>query len=341
MKRITPKLLFAFSLALFILFLCNPDEVQKTAHESVLFCAAVLIPSLFPGFVLSSLLLDLWQTSARNAKQHLACPPAVLKAWIIGLLAGFPSAADSVCRAVQNGSMSKTEGERCLAFTNNPGIVFVICAVGSGMYGSFSVGAYLWIIQTVTALLVGVLMMKRRPFPNATMPAEGAPDPTDFPKAVVSSVRAVLNICGFVVFFRVLTDVLTPSDSGIFKTVLSGLLEMTCGISQLNPAESIALPLSSLMLGWSGFSVHFQIVNAVSAANLSLRPYFIGKILQAILSALFTIATMPFLYAQPFAPANVFCLTLSAAVAVFTLLARFGKENSHGKRNFRARKATP
>ena len=340
MKRFTPKLLFAFSLALFILFLCNPDEVQKTAHESVLFCAAVLIPSLFPGFVLSSLLIDLWQTSAGFGKISRRLPPALIKSWFIGVLAGFPSAADSICHAVQNGSMSKIDGERCLSFTNNPGIVFVICAVGSGMYGSFSVGVYLWIIQTVTALLIGSLMMNHTPFSHATMPAAGTPDTNSFPKAVVSSVRAVLNVCGFVVFFRVLTNVLTPSDGNICKTVLSGLLEMTCGISQLNPAEEITLPLTSMMLGWSGFSVHFQIVNAVSEAKLSLRPYFVGKVLQSLLSALFTTATIPLLYTQPFTIASIICLILSAAVVLLAILLRFGKENSNGKRNLRTRKAT-
>ena len=162
MKCFTVQLLFVFSAAIFVLFLFSPDTVQRTAYESVLFCSAVLIPSLFPGFVLSDVLISLSSGAKHRSGglffQVFRLPPALIRCWLIGLLAGFPTAADCAVRMVRAGEIEKNDGERCLAFTNNPGIVFVICAVGSGIFGSMFIGLYLWVIQTVAATLVGDVM---------------------------------------------------------------------------------------------------------------------------------------------------------------------------------------
>ena len=345
MKRFSVSFLLFLSVLLFILFLCSPDTVQRTAHESILFCASTLIPSLFPGFVLSDLIIGLSSTKRRGDGglfYHLfRLPSTCIRCWIIGLLAGFPAAATCTSQMVLSGEISKNEGERCLAFTNNPGIVFVVCAVGGGLFGSFSIGIFLWIIQTVSAGFVGILFAdpRRQNFPKNSTPQVPIVLNRVFPKAVVSSVSAVLNICGFVVFFRVLIAVLTsaiPLNS--FQTVLSGLLEVTCGISFLKDFSFHSALLASLMLGWSGFSVHFQILNVISTAELSPKYYFPGKVLQACFSSIMTALTYPIfsksLPEQGIGFTVIFFLFLLSIVFAI----RFRKEYYYGKQKLRTGK---
>ncbi len=338
MKRFSVYLLLLFTVSLFILFLCSPDTVQRTAYESILFCSAAVIPSLFPGFVLSDLIIGLSSGKRLGTCQlfsSLFClPSACIRCWIIGLLAGFPAAAGCATQMVRSGEITKNDGERCLAFTNNPGIVFVVCAVGSGVFGSFVIGFYLWAIQTIAALLVGILMANPRNKDLASKNSSASPVMfrTAFPKSVVSSVTAVLNICGFIVFFRVLIAVLTatvPLNS--FKAVLSGLLEITCGMSFFEEFSLPAAIFASLMLGWSGFSVHFQILNVISSAELSAKYYFPGKVLQAVFSAGIARLTYPILF--DFLPFPGILLTAACIMLLFLFVfgIRFRKEYLYGK----------
>ncbi len=344
MKRFCIRFLFFVCVVLFILFLISPDTVQKSAHESILFCAAVLIPSLFPGFVLSDLLLSLSHPSGKKDSwfsRIFGLPSVLLQCWIIGLLAGFPAAADCAAHFTQRGIVGKEDGARCLAFTNNPGIVFVVCAVGSGLFGSFSIGIYLWVIQTVSAFLVGILFANPKNLKHSLAPkTDGSQVSVKrvFPAAVVTSVSSVLNICGFVIFFRSLIDVVTcaiPLD--FFRTVLAGLLEMTCGISGLSDFTFLNAFAASVMLGWSGCSVHFQILNVIASADLSARYYLAGKVLQTCFSAFLTAISYSVFWGAK--AEHPFLIAFVAVLFFFLIIGfRLRKDRSYGKRKISVRK---
>ena len=333
MKSASARVVLLLSCGIFFLFLCFPEVARASAEEAVLFCGKVLIPSLFPGFVLADLLINLSVGHPRRSRFFewvFRLPSEAIRCFLIGLLAGFPSAADCAVQQVQRGEVSKEDAERCLAFTNNPGIVFVICAVGIGIFGSLEIGIYLWILQTLSSLLVGVLLAKK---PQST-PFSGKRNDREIslkrllPNAVVSSVSAVLNICGFVIFFRVLIAILTFSlPLRPFQSLLAGMLEMTCGVANFNRFDYASAILTSAILGWSGFSVHFQIMSRVTLSDLSLKYYFPGKFLQSLLSALFVFATYPlFFFTEE--PRLFLSLIVLITSVILLLFLRLRKEKS-------------
>lgn len=342
MKRLPIRFLFFITVVLFLLFLLLPDVVQRSAHESLLFCIAVLIPSLFPGFVLSSVLIELFGSISfknRLFSNVFLLPENFFQCWLLGLLSGFPSAAECACRMVLSGTADKRDAERCLGFTNNPGIVFVICAVGGGLFGNFFVGLYLWLIQAVSSIFVGMVLAKpkRMTGSSASSAIASVSCKSLLPKAVASSVSSVLNICGFVIFFRVLLSVITAGLSpDLPRIFLAGLLEMTCGISMLPQFSFVAALLASAMLGWSGMSVHFQVLNVVSAQGLSVRYYFFGKFLQVFFSVLLTSLSFPALFSggpRISLPVSVFWFFLLLFI-VFSIRVR--KEFVYGSRNIQS-----
>lgn len=333
MKQFSFRLLFFVSATLFALFLCSPDTVQRAAYESLLFCGAVLVPSLFPGFVLSDLLISLYPASKGTVNgwffRIFRLPSCLMRCWLIGLLAGFPAAADNATRMVLSGEVSKQDAERCLAFTNNPGLVFVVCGVGSGMFGSFCTGIYLWLIQAVSAFLIAVLFAEPSNISHAvfTSSCPRISLKRVFPRAVVTSVDAVLNVCGFVVFFRTLIAVLTVAlPYSPLRALLAGGLELTCGISALSEFSFLTAIMASIMLGWSGLSVHFQIMNVISTADLSPKYYFLGKFLQAFFSVCFAAGSYPLIFSSLRAEIKYAALMLVFGMVLIVLAIRIRRE---------------
>lgn len=65
---------------------------------------------------------------------------------------------------------------------------------------------------------------------------------------------------------------------------------MTSGLTSLKgAAESMnaRLSMAAFMLGWAGVSVHCQVLSFLGDSGLSLVPYLTGKLLHAILSAVY------------------------------------------------------
>lgn len=78
----------------------------------------------------------------------------------------------------------------------------------------------------------------------------------------------------------------------ISLSILTGFIEVTNGISFVSNISYISTNLKiiicSFILGFGGFSVLLQVLSITSKANISIKPYFLGKLLQAILAAIYT-----------------------------------------------------
>ncbi|NSW90972.1 MAG: sporulation integral membrane protein YlbJ [Firmicutes bacterium] len=132
--------------------------------------------------------------------------------------------------------------------------------------------------------------------------------------AVVNSMATMLAIGGFIILFSVIINLLLESGalkiiSSIFSTFfflrknpdlskdiiapsISGFIEITTGLKQVCSLENIPLTLklvlTSIIMGWGGLSVHFQVLSVTRDTDLSIKPYLLGKFIQSIFAALYT-----------------------------------------------------
>lgn len=125
-------------------------------------------------------------------------------------------------------------------------------------------------------------------------------------KSILNSINTILMIGGFVVLFSIIISMLQTSHllniiSNVFSifgipnyfiiSILTGLIEVTNGISFIctqNINIHIQIPLCSFVLGFGGFSVLLQVLSITSKAKISIKPYFIGKLLQACFACFYT-----------------------------------------------------
>jgi hypothetical protein len=138
----------------------------------------------------------------------------------------------------------------------------------------------------------------------------------NFTETISESVNGILNICGTVLFFYIVTniafeflislpvlsDLLNPQKHGLFsglvRALISGVLELSSGtysLANFSVPLYYKLILSSIILAWSGISVHFQILYTIKEIDLSLKPYFTGKAIHVIISILTAIITFKFI----------------------------------------------
>lgn len=300
MKKI---IIYAVLVFLTTLLILNPEKSILYAQNGISLCKEIIIPSLFPFFVCSGLLIYsgfceiLSKLTKPIMKPLFNINPTGSAAFILGLVSGYPLGAVTTCQLYNSLYVSKSEAERLLAFCNNSGPLFILGAVGISMYHSPRVGIILYLAHILGAVTVGFVFRfyKKSDFcaPQESVNTEKRSISELFSLVLTNSIQSILTVCGCVIFCSVMAnlimDMLYVSDG--FKSVLNGFIEFVSGltrISYLDTSLITKLLMSAGVCAFAGVSVHLQVMGIASKCGLSLMPYFIGKFLHALFAILYT-----------------------------------------------------
>jgi hypothetical protein len=211
-------------------------------------------------------------------------------------MCGFPVGARTAVGLYDRGVISKAECEHLFTFTSSPSSAFLITAVGVSLYNSRALGVTLYCVVLGCGLLTGFLM--RFFLRSPAEPAEHPHFPSGlracgvetFTGAVSGAATGMLTVCAYVIFFSALTGALGCASwvrgvTGAWGyTLLCGFLEMTGGIGQASTLSGDGgLILTAVFAGWSGVSVHCQVMTLCGGRGLSFKPYLLAKALQGVL----------------------------------------------------------
>lgn len=312
-------------LLLGILLFTFPEVSSAAAQDGISLCLRLLVPSLFPFFVLSSLLISTGVVQifvrplSRLFSPIFGTGSAGATIFLLGMVGGYPVGARTLSQLVQRGECSREEALRLSLFCNNCGPAFFIGAAGVGVFGSKTAGFLLLTANFVSALLLAVfLRIWRGKVPSLSSSSSSSSTVsllTVFPDCVSAAFSSTLSICAYVILFSVLTALvdasgilpffvetlssLTPVGSapGLWRSFLMGLLELSTGTASLQDVAyaPAALPLAAFLLGWGGFSVHCQSLPFWREANIPAAPYLAAKFTQGILAAFITVLAAPLL----------------------------------------------
>ena len=78
-------------------------------------------------------------------------------AFIMGIISGYPVGAKIINKFLEDGTCTKLEAERMLAFTNNSGPLFIIGTVGISLFGDTTIGAILFVTHLLACITVGLI----------------------------------------------------------------------------------------------------------------------------------------------------------------------------------------
>lgn len=288
---------WSLSCFLFVYLLQFPERALASVSDSLLLCAERLIPSLFPFMVLTELFCSLG-LAERLSRLFAPAAPLLelssvgLSAILLGAIGGFPNGAVITRRLFEKGELRRDEAERLIAFSNNSGLAFCINGIGASLYKDPQLGLKLWIIQLSSALLIALLSSRRRP-PSAQAGLGTADISLGkllrlLSSAVSNAASTSIKVCAFTVFFgvvgRVIGDIL-PKLPALFAV---SFCELSLTAQLASELGRLGLPIVAFALGFGGLSVHSQIASILTDSGISMRKYFIVKLIQGVISALIT-----------------------------------------------------
>lgn len=317
--------LYSFFLHFVLLFF--QDKIYKQQNLGLLLFANSVVPALLPFFIATEILshtnvvLKIGELFNRYMRPIFNVPGIGAYALVMGIISGYPVGAKIVTNFRNNGLCTKAEAERLLAFTNNSGPLFIIGTVGITMFGNTEIGILLFITHFVSSLLVGFLFRfwkyndkekinaYKKSSSSATITFSNLGEVLS--DSILNAVNTIVIIGGFVVlfsviisilnncgFFNVITVLLTPLfknlnlSTDFISPIISGIIELTNGLSAVCsvPEKSISINiiLSAFLLGFGGFSVLLQVLSIVSKSDISIKAYFVGKLLQGTIACILT-----------------------------------------------------
>ena len=311
------RLLLFSTLSVFILLVWKAPAAREGAQWGLTLLWELLLPSLLPCFALSGLLnrLGLAEALERPCQKLMglfAQSGAVASALLSGLLGGYPLGAATVTQLYESGRITKEDAEFALSFCDNTGPAFAVAALGSGALGSASLGLLLYLVQLMTALLVGLLFRRKAWDGTARKETAQSRSEPSFSAALSESVKSamasLLNVGAFVIFFAALLFVadeaglftllslplmkLTGLEPGACRALLWSFFELSGSVGLLRslPLSAGSLAIASFALSWGGLCVHFQSTALTAEAGLRNGKRLTGKLLQGVLAGLLAYA---------------------------------------------------
>ncbi|MCD7755071.1 MAG: hypothetical protein LUJ09_01850 [Firmicutes bacterium] len=272
-----------------LLLILDGKTALSGATEAVWMCLRVVIPSMFPFFLLSILLTGAFGgTGARwltPIGRLLKIPGGSETIFLTGLLGGYPSGAQATAQAWRAGLLEQDEAERMLGFCSNAGPSFLFGVLSSKFPAGWMLWL-LWVIHILSAVAVGAILPGAKQKRRTELPAQ----PVTLAQAMERALRITANVCGWIVIFRVILAFCTRWFLWLMpdwaQAAFSGGLELANGCVLLGTVENVGLRflLCSGMLSLGGVCVAMQ--TASVAKGLRLTWYLCGKGLQCVISLL-------------------------------------------------------
>lgn len=331
LKRNFISLLFLlFTISILIFSNSNLSAVKS----GISLWATSVVPSLFPFFVATELLMHtnivyhIGKILNRFMKPLFNVRGEGAFAFIMGIISGYPIGAKIATNFRKEHICTKEECERLLSFTNNSGPLFIIGSVGILLYRNTMIGLLLFITHLLASLSVGILFRFWKKNSHTDSYSSTSKAYTEnktqasfsnlgeiLSESIVSSIKSILVIGGFVVIFSSIISILKSSgithmieiittpffnfihiSPSFIEPLFTGFFEITNGISTISNIAykklSINILMTAFLLGFGGISVLLQVLSITSKSDLSIKPYIYGKLLHGIIAALYTYILM-------------------------------------------------
>ena len=286
MKKITSAAAFLLLVLFAAVFLSSPARFGQSVLNGLMLWLTAIVPTALPLLVVLSLMvrspafLSLTRRLSPFAEKLFRIPGAGAGAMLLSLLSGYPAGARTVAELASEGRLQKGDVfyTACLASTSGPAFCLGAAAAmfGSSAAGIVLFGSHLLAVWSAGFLLPRLTRHKANPMPP---PLPKAREP--FSALLISAVQAVLSVGALIALFFCIKEMLfsiLPPLSGYGEGVLSGLLEVTAGVSALaNLKTPLSLALAAAEVSFGGLCVNCQQLSFLAGTGVKMLPFLLVK----------------------------------------------------------------
>lgn len=281
-----------FSIAAMLALILDSRTAMQGAAEAVQLCIRTAIPSLFPFFVLSGLLVP-YASKLRVTwlGRLLGIPSGWESVFVLGAVSGYPVGAQCVAQGYRSGALERDQAKRMLGFCTNCGPSFIFGIVGAA-FSDLWMAAAILMIGIVSAVIVGAV------YPGTQSNSSFAPavEKVSLPQAVQQALRSMASVCAWIILGKVILAFLTkwllwrlPSEGALLA---KGILELTNGCVALTACsnEGLRFVIACGMISFGGLCVAMQVRAICTDAELSTGCYLPQKAAQGSIASLLGLA---------------------------------------------------
>ena len=284
-----------------LFFLVNLIIYRNLVFDTVGFSLNIwitsLLPALFPFFIVSDILINYdvikyFPKVIRNSIKYLFnVSDNGLVIILLSMLSGFPSNARNIKNMYLDKKITKEEGEHLLYFTHFSNPMFILGTIPL-ILNSNKISKYILISHYLANIILGICLRKYNRV-NDSNTSNYKEDKHNFGLVLTTSIRksldSVLSILGTLTIFLIISTLLINffNLDNTSSLLIKSILELTSGLKELgsyNLLDKYLLIISSCILSFGGLSVHMQVINELVDTDISYKNYFIGRILQVVLS---------------------------------------------------------
>ena len=291
--------LFAVLIILFLYLgiFINPSLIIESGISSINIFKTKLFPSIFPFFVLASLLLELGIATKISNKLnpifkrlfHVEGNSSFII--LVSIISGFPSGSKYVVESYKNKTIDKATANYLLTFTHFANPLFILGTCGL-ILNSLSLAYKILIIQIISNLILGIILRPKEIISSKKINNyQNKSFLEALPKAINDAIKLLLFMLGSITFFMFFSKLLTTSLSlnSFFETIITGILDMTSGISLVTSIDTTNYIRGLLILTFitfGSFSVHLQVLNNIKEEDLEYKYFFFGRIIETSIALL-------------------------------------------------------
>ena len=313
------KKLYSFTIIITLLItIINIFLNSNTLNQTITFSSNLflknIMPSLFPMFIISSILveIDIPKVLGNIFKKpmNILFKTKGEGAFIffMSMITGFPSSAKYINDLLNKKQINTKDAQKILMFSFFSNPLFIVNTVGIMFLKSQKIGIMLLISHILGNLIIGIIFKnynQTKNIPNTKINnlkyLNTKINNTNLFKVLITSIKTsietLINIFGIITFFLIIINILFKTKN-IITIPLIGILEMTSGLKYLSLSNidyNIKVLLSMFLISFGGFSVHFQIMSILHKKKVKYLPFLISRIIHGIISVLILITIIYFL----------------------------------------------
>ena len=295
-KKIFPYLTVILLVIVMACFLAFPQRYTRLVLEGITLFAVSVLPATLPFLFLTSILtrqrvfLKAAGKISPFAQRVFRVSGAGGLCAVLSALSGYPVGARTVLDLSSRGTVSKQECFRLACLCSTSGPMFLVGAVGAGMFQNATLGWILFLSHLLGVYIVCFFLRFTAKSSQTQTPVPLFNNQGGNP--LMDSVLSVLAVGGaiavFYAFSGIFRDALTLAGvKNIYvSAIITGLIEMTSGCKLLSGIGGIySAALAAFLVTLGGGCVLVQQMSFLSRAGVKVLPFIGVKLLQGVIAA--------------------------------------------------------
>lgn len=281
-------------LILFIMLLLNTKLVMETTNNTIINFKDNLLPTLFPIFIISDLLINY---DFNNIINNIFFKPfnklfkinkSCCFIFILGIITGYSNTFNIILNLYNKKILNEKMINKIILFTNFINPLYLIVVL------KFILNLKLAILILLTSILSNIIIgiiYRNYNIDNYYL-RDNIKQLSLFNcinKSIIKSINTLLIILGINIFVSILSNIIF--NNSIIDILIKGLLDLTNGLSIINNLSfKLKIIFSSLFISFGGINTHLQCINLLPFVNY--HKYLKCRILQFIISIIILIPVL-------------------------------------------------